>query len=162
MRIKLFSTALFSFLVVQVIAQQGINGTYVLQQKEMVSGTEYLNAIAKQITITKTKDSLIIERITPGGGGNDVASREALSLDGKNLVRTTSTNRRRTSLLTVDKAGKLLKLITIISYPEKPDEAEYKNTEEWAFGDDGTLTIVKTSDATATDDWTIRAVFKKQ
>ena len=49
----------------------------------------------------------------------------------------------------------------IISFPDKPAEVEYKNTEVWTL-EDGNLLITKNSDATVTDDWTIKAVYTKQ
>jgi hypothetical protein len=82
-------------------------------------------------------------------------------MNGKQVVITTSSNRQKTSSISLDKGKWKATLTTTYSYEEKPREIEFKNTEEWDLNPDGTLTITKTSDAAVTDDWTIKAVFKK-
>jgi hypothetical protein len=144
-----------------IINAQNFSGHYTLQSKEMVDGKEYLNAIAKEITIAQTKDSFKITRITPSSGDQTTTSTESFAWNGKSLVTTTSSKRKKTSTINFDKSTNTATITYVLSYAEKPDEVEYKNTEIWNFGADGTLTITKTSDATVTDDWTIKAVFKK-
>jgi hypothetical protein len=125
-------------------------------------GKEYLNAIAKELVVTQTKDSLRITRFTSIGDGKTTLSDEVFSLNGKETISMTTTKRKRISSINFDKNKNLATITTILSYPDKYEEAQFKNTELWSISKDGTLTIVKTSDATQTDDWTIKALFKKQ
>lgn len=140
---------------------QNFSGHYTIQSKEMLDGKEYLNAIAQEITVSQTKDSIKIVRITPAGEGNTTTSTESLPLNGKQITITTTSRRKKTSFISFDEAKKTATITSTFSYVDKPEEIEFKNTEVWSSAGDGSLTIVKTSDATVTDDWTIKAVFAK-
>jgi hypothetical protein len=144
-----------------VVKAQNFSGHYTQESKEMVDGKEYLNAIAQELTITQTKDSIKIVRVTPAGNDQTTTSTETLPLNGKQIIVTTSSKRKRVSFITIDKEKSTATITSTYSYADKPDEIEFKNTEVWDLDADGTLTITKTSDATVTDDWTIKAVFKK-
>ena len=140
---------------------QDFSGQYSIESKEMVDGQEYLNAIAQSITVKQTKDSISITRVTPAGGDNTTTSTITLPINGSHFVRT-SNNRKRDYVVKMDAAKKTMIITGTISFENKPEESEYTNTEIWTLGADGQLTILKTSDATLTDDWTIKAVFKKE
>jgi hypothetical protein len=140
---------------------QNFSGHYIQQSKEMIDGKQYLNAIAQEITVTQTKDSIKIIRVTPAGGEKTTTSTETLPMNGKQLIITTSSKRNRVSSISFDKDKATATIVSTYSYADKPEEVEFKNTEVWSLDPDGTLTITKTSDATVTDDWTIKAVFKK-
>jgi hypothetical protein len=143
------------------INAQNFSGHYTLQSKEMIDGKEYLNAIAQEITVTQTKDSIKIVRVTPAGGDQTTTSTETLPINGKQVITTTSSKRKKVVSVSFDKNKGVATIIGTFSYADKPEEIEFKNTEVWALDPDGTLTITKTSDAAVTDDWTIKAVFKK-
>jgi hypothetical protein len=140
---------------------QNFSGHFIQESKEMVDGKEYLNAIAQEITITQTKDSIKIVRVTPAGEEKTSTSSETLPVNGKQVIITTSSKRKRVSYISFDKDKGTATIISTYSYADKPEEIEFKNTEIWSLDPDGTLTITKTSDAAVTDDWTIKAVFKK-
>jgi hypothetical protein len=140
---------------------QSFAGHYALHSKEMIDGKEYLNAIAQELTVTQTKDSIKIVRVTPAGGDKTTTATEILPVNGKQLITTTSSKRKRTSSISFDKDKGTAIITSTYSYADKPEEIEFKNTEIWALDPDGTLTVTKTSDASVTDDWTIKAVFKK-
>jgi hypothetical protein len=143
------------------VKAQSFSGHYTIESKEMVDGKEYLNAIAQEITVTQTKDSIKIVRVTPAGEEKTTTSTETLPVNGKQMVTTTSSKRKRIVSVSFDKDKGTATIISTFSYADKPEEIEFKNTEVWALDPDGTLTITKTSDAAVTDDWTIKAVFKK-
>ncbi|MEP7374560.1 MAG: hypothetical protein ABI675_14295 [Chitinophagaceae bacterium] len=135
------------------------SGTWSEPELEMISGKQYSNAVPKEITVTQTKDSIKIERTEI----DDSKITETIALNGKTTSRMGRTSKRtiRTTA-TLTNNGNTLTLVTIFSYADKPDEAEYKNTEVWELSADGMLIIEKTSDATVTDDWTIKAIYNKQ
>jgi hypothetical protein len=140
---------------------QNFTGHYVQQSKEMLDGIEYLNAIELEITITQTKDSIKIVRVTPDIDERTSTFTETLPVKGSAVIVTTRSKRKRTTSISFDNAKKTATIISTFSYAGNTGEIEYKNTEVWTLGDDGNISIVKTSDATETDDWTIKAVFKK-
>jgi hypothetical protein len=139
---------------------QNISGHYTIQSKETVDGNTYLNAIAQEITVMQTKDSIKIMRVTPTGSDKTTTT-EVLPLNGKEIITKTPSGRQRIASISLNNAKNSAIITTILNYADKPGEIEFKNTEAWSIGSDGTLTIIKTSDATETDDWTIKAVFKK-
>lgn len=161
MKKQLLALTLSLFLAF-VLNAQNLSGHYTLQSKEMLDGKEYVNAIAQDITVTQTKDSIKIVRITPAGGEKTTTSTETLPLNGKQVIITTSSKRKKVSSLSFDKTKNTATITTTFSYADKPEETEFKNTEVWSIANDGTLTITKTSDAAVTDDWTIKAIFKKR
>lgn len=144
-----------------VMHAQDFSGQYDIESKEMVDGKEYLNAIAQSITVKQTRDSISITRVTPAGGDNTTTSTITLPINGSQFVRT-SNNRKRDYVVKMDAVKKTMIITGTISFENKPEEVEYTNTEIWTLGKDGGLTILKTSDATLTDDWTIKAVFTKK
>jgi len=160
MKLQLIGLGITMALTLSATAQN-FSGHYTIQSKEMLDGKEYLNAIAREITVSQTKDSIKIVRITPAGEGNTTTSTESLPLNGKQITIATTSRRKKTSFINFDEAKKTATITSTFSYADKPEEVEFKNTEVWSAADDGSLTIVKTSDATVTDDWTIKAVFAK-
>lgn len=140
---------------------QNFSGHYTQQSKEMINGKQYLNAIAQELTVTQTKDSIKIVRMTPAGGGNTTSSTETLPLNGGQIITTTSSKRKKVSSISFGKNKSTATVTTTFSYADQPEKIEFKNTELWDLDADGTLTITKTSDAALTDDWTIKAVFKR-
>lgn len=152
---------LLSFIANFGVKAQSISGHFVIQSKEIINGKEYLNAIAKEITVIHTKDSLMITRVIPAVDNQATTTTESIPLNGKAVVTTTTSNRKKTAALTFSKDSREVTIIYILSFANKPEEVEFRNTEVWTMNSDGTLTIVKTADATVTDDWTIKAVFSK-
>jgi hypothetical protein len=150
----------FVILAVCPLKAQNFSGHYVIESKRMINGVEYLNAIAKDLIVTQNRDSLKITRLIPSEDGETTTATESLALNGKSIVSMTLSNRKKTATLSFDKVSRTATIVYVLSYMGKPEEIEFRNTEVWALNGDGTLTITKTSDATNTDDWTIKAVFK--
>jgi hypothetical protein len=142
-------------------AQTNFSGTWGEPQLEMVSGKQYSNAVPKQIMVTQTNDSLIVTSLENTADATPITQR--FSLNGKPSSRVGKTSKRTivsTANWSSDK--KTLTIVTAYSFAEKPAETEYKNTEVWELNSEGSLFITKTSDATLTDDWTIKATYNKQ
>ncbi|MEP7376006.1 MAG: hypothetical protein ABI675_21600 [Chitinophagaceae bacterium] len=108
----------------------------------MINGKEYLNAIAQELTITQTGDSIKIMRVTPAGNDQSTTSTETLPLNGKELITLTSSKRKKISSISFDKDKGIATIITTFSYADKPEEIEFKNTELWELNADGTLSIL--------------------
>lgn len=160
MKRVLMSVSILFATTVVVNAQTNFSGSWAEPQLEMISGKQYSNAVPKSIKVTQTKDSIKLEKVSANGEA-DITTVETVALNGKPITRVGKTSKRSIQMsATWSSDKKTLTIITIYSYPEKPTEAEYKNTEVWELND-GALVITKTSDATVTDDWTIKATYSK-
>lgn len=156
MKKKLLSLTLF-LSVVFITNAQNFSGHYTIQSKEMVKGKEYLNAIPQEITVVQTKDSIKIIQVIPGGE----AATETLPVNGHEVITITAKKRKKTASILFDNLKGSAKITLTFSYPDRHNLIEYLFTELWTYNNDNTLTITKTSDATETDDWTLKANFKK-
>jgi hypothetical protein len=137
------------------------SGSWKEPELEMIDGIQYANAVPKEIKVTQTKDSLKVISIEIGE--NALPSTQTYALNGKTItIVGKKSGRTFTSTATWSSDGKILTIITTYSYANKPDAIEYKNTEVWSLPAAGELLITKTSDATETDDWTIKATYRKQ
>lgn len=143
------------------IKAQNFSGHYILQSKEIINGKEYFNAIANDIDVSQNNDSIRIVRITPTSRDQNTNSIESLPISGMQVVTTTSSQRKKVSFISFDKEKNTATIVSTFSYANKPEDVEFKNTEIWKMNTDGTLIITKISDATVTDDWTIKGVFRK-
>lgn len=157
---KSILTVIGMFIITSNYAQTNFSGIWSEPELQIVDGIQYSNAMPKLIKINQTKDSIKLERTTISNDG-DVIITETLPLNGNNVTRVTKTSKRTiNTTATWSGDGTTLTIISIYSYAEKPAEVEYKNTEVWTLADNQ-LVITKTSDATVTDDWTIKGSYKK-
>lgn len=136
------------------------SGTWNNPELEIISGIQYSNAMPAKIVIVQTKDSIKLERTSVESDGN-VTNTETITLNGKQSIRISKSKRTIRTSATWNDRGTILTFFTTYSYADKPEEIEYKNTEKWELSPEGTLIIEKFSDASVTDDWTIKAIFKK-
>jgi hypothetical protein len=137
------------------------SGNWKEPELEMIDGIQYANAVPKKITVTQTKDSIKVVSIEVGDEAVPIT--QTFALNGKTISMVgKKSGRTFTSTTTWGSDSKTLSIVTTYSYANKPDAVEYKNTEVWSITANGDLLITKTSDATETDDWTIKATYKKQ
>jgi hypothetical protein len=141
-------------------AQTNFSGTWSEPQLEMISGIQYSNAVPTQMMVVQTKDSIKITKLE--NEDNATPYTMTLALNGK-AVTYFATNSKRTInfTATLSNNGNTLTINTSFSFADTPTEVEYNNTEVWESSG-GTLTITKVSDATLTDDWTIKATYSRQ
>jgi hypothetical protein len=155
----------FAFIIALLIsglvsAQTNFNGSWGEPELEMIEGIQYSNAVPKQMTIVQTKDSIKITKLENEDNASPYTL--TLALNGKSVTYFATTSKRTINFTaSLTNNGNTLKINYTFSFPDKPDEVEYNNTEVWEFSG-GTLTITKTSDATLTDDWTIKAIYSRQ
>jgi hypothetical protein len=141
-------------------AQTNFSGSWGEPQLEMISGIQYSNAVPNQVTVFQTKDSIRITRLE--NEENAKSYTITLALNGK-AFSYIGTNSKRTINFTANLSnnGNTLTITSTFSFSDKPGEVEYKNIEVWEYSG-RTLTITKVSDATLTDDWTIKAIYTRQ
>ena len=76
----------------QLLAQNAnISGTWVLKERQIISGPDYANGIPKQILIAVSRDSLSLSRTYVGTSKDEIVA-ESLALDGSptEILRTVS------------------------------------------------------------------------
>jgi len=141
-------------------AQTNFSGSWGEPQLEMISGIQYSNAVPNEVTVVQTKDSIRITRLENEENAKPYTI--TLALNGK-AFSYIGANSKRTINFTANLSnnGNTLTITSTFSFPDKPGEVEYKNTEVWESSG-GALTITKVSDATLTDDWTIKAIYTRQ
>ena len=154
--ITIMSAATFS-------QQTNFSGTWVIREKQHVTGPEYINAMAKQIKVEQAKDSLIIETVTDGGEGKDVTSRQSYALNGKPSFATSTISKRKyTKTLAWSPDKKVLTITTVFSMPENEKETDLTRVETWTLSADGKhLNVDKKSIETRSETWEVKGAFEK-
>jgi len=157
-------TALIILTASGLKAQTSFSGTWAIKQKTVISGQDYANSIAKEITVSQTADSITISRTSMGQNG-DVTSREAVAVSGKLNVIQTTANRKETVSLSMDTNSQGFTETATFSKESSAGEPEYQRIEVWSLSADGhALTIVKSfqSLVEADDKWSVKGVYEKQ
>jgi hypothetical protein len=140
-------------------AQTDFSGAWAEPRLEMMDGIQYSNAVPKLLTVIQTTDSIKIIRVEVGA---ETGFTQVLALDGKTVSGVGKSSKRTVQYTATWGPGKkILTIKTVYSYAGKPAEPEYSNTELWEMVA-GDLVITKISDAAVTDDWTIKAIYKRQ
>lgn len=145
-------------------AQINFSGTWDLQNKQHILGPEYSNALASKLTITQQADSLIIETVGVGAEGQEVKSRQSVSMDGKMQVATSAASNRQYAKSLKWSADKKNLVITTIFYMENnPSEVDFTRVETWSLSPDGQqLNIDKRSIETRSETWQVKGVYAKK
>lgn len=142
---------------------QDFSGTWNLKERTSLTGNDYQNGLAKQITITNKKDSISITRIVANQYG-DVTQIEMVSIDGKPNPVITPGKRKKIAVIQWTINNKGFTESGSFSTPEDQNDISYKISETWTISDDGKrVTIVKTYESTkdATDKWSMKGEYEK-
>ncbi len=147
-----------------VLGQTNFSGTWTLQHKQLITGPQYANALPKQLTMRQETDSLIIESVSIGAGGNDATNRQAIALNGQSTTTTNATtNRKLTRSLKWTNDKKAMVLTTVFYRPDNPTEIDFSREETWNLSPDGKqLNIDKRSVETRSETWQVKGTYNKQ
>ena len=158
----MFAALLFaaSFLHAQ---STDFSGTWAIQSQEHIAGPQYSNAMAKAMKIQQGKDSLIIESVSLGGEGKDVTSRISFPMNGKNIIHTSATTKRKYERkLQWSPDKKSLTLTTVFYLPDNDKVVDLTRVEVWTKSADGQQLLVhKKSIETRSETWELKGVFGK-
>lgn len=142
--------------------QTDFSGTWILVSKQHVSGPEYDNALARQIKVEQSKDSLILEITSLGPVGNDIRRRASYPMNRQHFVYSGQpANRKFDRSLNWSADKKIIMMTTIFYRPENYEEIDFTRIEEWSISD-GKLNVQKRSIETRSDNWEVRGFFEKQ
>lgn len=158
------------FLVIGILlqatafGQNNLWGTWVLQSKQHVSGPEYVNALARQITLRQEADSLIIQMINIDGNGQEISSRQTVAMNGQPVTTvSTKSNRKLVKSLNWSSNKKDLIITTVFYVPDNPGEVDFTRVETLSLSPDGRqLNIYKKSVETRSENWEVKGVYDKE
>ena len=143
---------------------QDFSGTWVRHSKQYVTGPQYVNAAAKQMTVALKADSIVVTTVSPGENGQDFSFSQAISMNGKPSIIIGKTSKRKFSTtLALSPDKKILTLTTACSTPDNENEVDFTRIETWTLSADGKqLYMDKKSVETKSETWEVKAVFVKQ
>jgi hypothetical protein len=163
MIIRFLFIGMLMFTLTLTFGQTNISGTWTLQSKQHVLGPEYLNALAKQITLHQTADSLIIEMIGIDGNGQEVSSRQSVAMNGQQVTGISATNRNYVKSLKWAPGKKDLVVTTVFYMPGNSAEVDFTRVETFSLSPDGKrLNIHKKSVETRSETWEVKGVYDKK
>ena len=142
-----------------VIAQAEFSGTWVLNEKQHISGPVYLNAMQTKMKVQQSKDSIFIEYTNASADGKDAVSTQSLALDGKAITRIGATSKRKYIRKLEWSADKNQMIMTTVFYvPENDNEIDFTRIETWSISD-GKLMVHKKSIETRSETWEVKGTF---
>ncbi|MBO9204381.1 MULTISPECIES: hypothetical protein [Niastella] len=144
-----------------LLAQTDFSGKWQLKEKQHILGPEYANAVAKLLSVDQRSDSLIIESSSVGENGQDVVTRSAIALNGKQSINTSAaSNRKLIRSLQWSNDKKTLTITTAFYMPGNDSEVDFTRVEVWTL-ENGQLKVDKKSIETRSETWEVKAVFEK-
>lgn len=144
----------------QLLAQNAnISGTWVLKERQIISGPDYANGIPKQILIAVSRDSLSLSRTYVGTSKDEIVA-ESLALDGSptEILRTVS--KRKSFLKKGDDTNTFSIEVSFRSIKTgERTNADY--VENWKLSASGKeLTIEKYANGADGSNWSIEGVYE--
>ena len=100
-----------------------------------------------KIKITQDANTIVLERTSKRQSGEEMTSKETITLDGKECENTIMANRTRKSTASWSADGKLLTITSTSVFERDGNKMEIKSVEIFKLSDDGTALSI---DATST------------
>ncbi len=145
----------------QLLAQNvNASGTWVLKERQIISGLDYANGIPKQMIIAFSQDSLSLSRIYDGGTDKDNIVNESLALDGSptEVLRTIS---RRKSLFKKGSEANSFSIEVNFRDVKTGERTNADYVENWKLSASGhELSIEKYANGADGSNWSMRGVYE--
>lgn len=157
-----FVTAICVLYSLSSAAQTDFSGTWLLKDHQSISGILYSNGVPKQITVTQTPKTLIIEKITAGADGADFTTIDTLPSDGKAFNSITASKRKKETTLkwNADKTGCMIQ--SMAYNPQEANKVDFRNTDTWILENDQLVQVRKNENFTNGETWESKAIYDKQ
>lgn len=121
--------------------------------------SEHGESSPKAMKLTRTKDSLFIERIT----NDDKSFVEKLSFDGKTCITITTSGRRKTGTAKWDAPGTSFTETAVLGDVPDADKVAFSVVEHWQLSEDGKeVTVESTITAVGRGQFNMKAVYDRQ
>lgn len=149
--------------VSSLYSQINFSGSWVLVNKENLSGPEYPNALPNGLIITQKIDSFLIESVGNLKESDEIA-KIVLPLNGIMVLISGSTIKRKiTKDLDLSNDKRKATIETIFYMPNDYSAIDCKRTETWELSEDGKLlNIYKISEETRRESWKVKGIFERQ
>lgn len=135
------------------------SGTWSLNREKTDFGELSENSTPLKVTVSQSKDSIRIERLSKNGQGETNIYIETLPFNGKvqeNLIKSTK------KFSAVEWSGDGQSLIENANYSDSSAQMEYKGIETWLLSDNGTLLTISRVDEVAGSKYLKKMVYEKQ
>jgi thioredoxin-related protein len=144
----------------QLLAQNAnISGTWVLKERQIISGPDYANGIPKQILIAVSRDSLSLSSTYVGTSKDEIVA-ESLALDGSptEILRTVS---KRKSLLKKGDDTNAFSIEVSFRSIKTGERTNSDYVENWKLSASGKeLTVEKYANGADGSNWSIEGVYE--
>ncbi len=135
------SFMLISISVVIGADQINFSGKWILNGEKSTLGEGGRAMLANQMTVTQNENKMSLERLTKRRNGEEMTSKEDLTLDGKECKNTVR-NREITATAKWSPDGKSLTIASKSTFERNGNKMEIDAVEIWQFTDAGkSLTI---------------------
>jgi PAB1-binding protein PBP1 len=134
-----------------VFGQSNFSGVWVLKTKEHVNGPQYSNALAEEITVKQSADSITVGKrsVAMNGKTSSVVDKESNRKSVKSVAWSTD---KKTATFT-----------TAIYAVGNENEVELTRVDTWTLSPDGKqLLLQRKSIETKSENWEVKGVYEKK
>jgi hypothetical protein len=158
-------TFLFSFFLIPMdsYAQRGkvdFSGEWFFNESKSNMGEGRFPATSK-LTIEQKGNNLTIERLRMGRDGQEMTTKEELTLDGKETETTGGMRGTRKSAATWSDDGKTLTIKTTMIFDREGETMEMNSSEVWKLTDGGKALSIESSFSTPMGEMKATLVYDK-
>jgi hypothetical protein len=148
---KLTVLSIALLLSATVFGQTNFSGSWVLKSKEHINGPQYANALAEEMTVKQTADSISTGKRTVAMNGKPSSAMD------------TESNRKIVKSIAWSVDKKTATFTTAIYVPGNENEVELTRIDVWTLSPDGKqLTIQRKSVETKSENWEVKGNYEKK
>lgn len=148
---KLTVLSIALLLSATVFGQTNFSGSWVLKSKEHINGPQYANALAEEMTVKQTADSISTGKRTVAMNGKPSSAMD------------TESNRKIVKSIAWSADKKTATFTTAIYVPGNENEVELTRIDVWTLSPDGKqLTIQRKSVETKSENWEVKGSYEKK
>jgi hypothetical protein len=139
----------------------GFEGSWLLTQRISLSGTDYLDGVPAQVTITAKGEKFEIERKLPGGNGTFANLASNYLRDEANTVTPDGLSRRSARIERTPGGRKFTETVHLDSLS---GDSHRMIIYTWVLSEDGkTLTLIRADkNSTTGEEWTMRGSYVRK
>jgi hypothetical protein len=148
---KLKTLVAFLLIGTAVSAQTNFSGTWKLKGKEYINGPKYSNALAEELMVKQTKDSITVGKtsVAMNGKGTTIMNKEQ--------------NRQSVKSVNWSADKKTATFTTVIYAPGSSSEVELTRVDSWILSADGKeMTVNRKSIEKKSESWEVKGTYEKQ
>lgn len=157
----LIASLLFLSSAVTKAQKANFAGSWTLNEAKSPMPENGFRMGATKMTVTQDDQKLILDRTYKGQNGEDIASKEVYTLDGKECENAFFQTMKRKSTLVWSADGKVLTINSVTNFERDGETMEMKSSEVMKLSDDGTMLLMDSSINTPNGDMKSTIVYDK-